>query len=110
MTSPFKSQVRNDIKHVFINSLEFADWRDIDGVSVLCVLDADIIQERNARTQADYAEGVFEEEILLYVEETDLPHRPVRDQTMTVDNRRYYVRHVAENMGVLEVTLTEARA
>lgn len=110
MTSAFKAQVKNDIKMTFLNSLEFADWHDIDGARVLCMLDSDIIQERNARTQSDYAEGVFEENIVLYIQETDLPRRPVREEVMFVDGRRYFVTHVAENIGVLEVTLSEARA
>lgn len=110
MSSAFKAQVRNDIKATFLNSLEFSDWHDIDGTRVLCMLDADIVQERNARTQADYAEGVFEDEIVLYVALLDLPRRPVIGEIMYVDERRYFVRYVAENMGIIEVTLTEALA
>lgn len=103
--SAFKDAVKADIKRVFINPLEFADEHEINGDAVLAVVDRDVIKERQQPTATDYAEGVFMEEILVYVEADDLPRKPVKGELMTLDGERYLVKEVAENMGVLEITI-----
>lgn len=101
----FKAAIAADIKAVFINGLEFADEHDINGQAVLCVVDRDVAQERNGPSYAEYAEGVYRSQIVVYVAADDLPERPVRGELFRLDGDRYLVDEVAENMGVLEITI-----
>ena len=65
--SRFKDAVAADIKAVFINGLEFADEHDINGETVMAVVDGDIIQERNSSSYSEYPEGVFQQQIMVFV-------------------------------------------
>lgn len=108
--SAFKDAVAADIKGVFLNPLEFADEHLINGQRVTAMVDSDIIKERNAPTAAEYAEGVFLEEKLVYVAEGDLLRRPVKGELFRLDGERYLVKEVAENDGVLEITIISNEA
>lgn len=103
--SRFKDQVAADIKQVFINPLEFASLHNIDGQDVNAVIDRDVIKERQAPTAAEYAEGVYKDEMLVYVATGDLRRTPVKGQIFRLDGEIYLVAEVAENMGVLEITI-----
>lgn len=108
--SAFKDAVAADIKRVFINPLEFADWHNINGDNVLAVVDRDVIKERQRPTAAEYAEGVFLEEILVYVDASDLSRKPVKGEIFRLDGEMFLVVEVGENMGVLEITITSNEA
>ena len=41
----FKEQVRKDVKGVFINFAEFADWHNLNGKDTLCVISRDFTDE-----------------------------------------------------------------
>lgn len=103
--SAFKDAVAADIKRTFINALEFADLHDINGTEVLAVVDRDVLEERNARSYAEYAEGVYSAQIKVYVDAADMPNRPVRGALFRLDGERYLVDECGENMGVLEITI-----
>ena len=94
--SAFKDQLEADIQSVFINPLEFAESRLINGVAVDCVVDSDIIDERKGRSSAEYAEGVFLSQIMIFVRVSDIPRRPVRSEILRLDDDRYIVDNVAE--------------
>lgn len=108
--SAFKKAVAADIKRVFINPFEFADWHNINGGDVLAVVDRDVIRERQPKTAAEYSEGVFIEEVLVYVEAGDLARKPVKDEILRLDGELFLVTEVAESMGVLEITITANEA
>lgn len=105
--SAFKDMVAADVKAVFINQLEFADMHNINGVMVNAVVDRDVIKDRQARAGvSEYSEGVFADEMLVYVAADDLTRKPVRGEIFRLDGGLYLVQEVAENMGVLEITIT----
>lgn len=101
----FKGAVQADIDNTFLNVSEFADWHDVNGEQVNCVVDKDILQERKSAGSSEFTPGVFQHQILVYVAAADLPRRPVRDELFRLDGDRYLVADCAENMGMLEVTL-----
>lgn len=103
--SRFKDQVAADIKQVFINSLEFAATHNINGQNVDAVIDRDVIKERQPPTASEYAEGVYKEEMLVYVAAGDLRRTPIKGELFRLDGSRYVVSEVAENIGVLEITI-----
>ena len=114
----FKDQVSADIKGVYLNGLEFADLHQIRRYGddpnvdpVLAVVDKDIIDERKGRGGNDeYAEGVFNDMVLLYVDAEDLSGDPVRDEVFFLDGDQYYVRDTSKNMGIIEITLEASKA
>lgn len=103
--SAFKDAVAADIKAVFINPIEFADLHNINGQMVNAVVDRDVIKERQQPSAAEYAEGIFREEMLIYVEASELRRKPVKGEILRLDSELFLVAEVAENMGVLEITL-----
>lgn len=101
----FKDEARKDIQRVFVNPLEFAEPHDIDGTTVLCVVDDDVIDERQGIGRTQWMDGVYIDMRLIYIEKDLLPRKPVRGQLMRLDGERFIVQKVAENMGVLEITI-----
>lgn len=107
--SAFKERVAADIKSVFLNALEFAEPHEIRldraaPVTVLAVVDRDVLKDRAPLTQTIEAREVFESEVHVYVEAKDLPRRPVEGERMRLDGTLYIVATVAENMGIYEIT------
>lgn len=104
--SRFKDAVAADIKQVFINPLEFAELHNVNGFDIWIVVDKDVLKERLNVTSSQYVDGVFNEEMLLYVAAKDLPRRPVIGEILRLDDEVHLVTDVSENMGVLEITIT----
>lgn len=112
----FKEVMAQDISAVFLNGNEFADTFNIDGKDMLAVLDTDLIHERNKRSYAEFAEGVNQGQITLFVERIGFERVPVKDQQLSICSysndgrlnpvRRYTVDEVNDDCGVLELTLT----
>lgn len=103
--SAFKDAIAADIKAVFLNGLEFADEHNINGNTVLCVVDDDIIDEHASRSSPDYVDGVFTNQKMIYAAESDFSNPPVRGELLRLDGERFMVVKVARNMGVLEITI-----
>ncbi len=100
----FKAQIAKDIKSVFINPDEFAEPHDIDGVQVVCVVDTDLIHQMNSPVQG----ATFGNQIQIHVQESEFDMIPVRGQLMRVDGTIYIVQEVAQNIGMLTITLEGA--
>lgn len=103
--SRFKDAVAKDIKAVFINADEFAETHNINGVDVVCVVDTDIMQERNSNSYSEFAEGVYQHQAMIFVSAADLPERPVKGEIFRLDGELYLVAECAENDGMLEITI-----
>ncbi|MBG6243287.1 MAG: sugar transporter [Candidatus Symbiopectobacterium sp. Dall1.0] len=102
----FKEVMGQDISATFFNENEFADIYNIDGKDILAVLDTDLIHERNKRSYAEFAEGINQGQITLFVSRDNFTHIPVKDQSMNINGRNYFVDEATDNAGVLEITLT----
>lgn len=101
--SAFKDAVAADIKGVFINSDEFAETHNLNGKSVLCVVDKNsIVEGRDGKI-----EGVFLNSLSIHVSKDDLDSIPIEGEWLSIDGSFHIVRSVSEEMGVL-VILAEA--
>lgn len=98
--SAFKDAVAADVKNVFINLDEFAEPHDINGETVDCVIDKNVIKENSNRE----LEGVFANTLTIYVATQDLPAVPVEGELLRVDGSLHIVRNVSDEMGVLVIT------
>lgn len=100
--SAFRDAVADDISRVFINPAEFGELHDINGQMVEAVIDRDVLKERpHART--DSIEGVFHDEVLIYVAADSLRRKPVIGEILRLDGGLFLVVESGENMGVLEI-------
>lgn len=99
--SAFKDAVATDVDAVFLNADEFADFHDIDGETVRCMIDKNIINE-TSDTQAYPLEGVFVNTLTIYVRTGDIL-TPVEGQILSVDDSMHIVRSVSEEMGMLVI-------
>lgn len=101
----FKAQLGRD-NATFINPLEFGEEYLINGTAMVAVLDTDLIHERNLRSYAEFTEGINQGEISLFVERNNFVRLPEKGELITINDRRYQVSEVLNNLGVLELTLT----
>jgi hypothetical protein len=102
--SSFKDAVAADIKTVFINTDEFADVHELNGVGVPMVIDTSIISEAKA-TIASPLEGVFLNTKTLYVSAEDLGISPVEGEIITLDGAMHLVKSVSLEQGVLVIVI-----
>lgn len=100
--SAFKDAVAKDIKAVFINLDEFADEHDLDGKKVRCVVDKDITATAKD-TIANPLMGVFVSAVTIYVDAKDMDRKPVEGEILLLDNKRYIVRNVGVEDGMLVI-------
>ncbi|TEB13368.1 head-tail joining protein [Pelotomaculum propionicicum] len=101
----FKDYLASDLD-TFINQGEFADFHDIDGRQVKCVVDSDILQPLK---QADY-DIAYNATKMLFVKASDLPERPVKGQRIRLDGELFTVALCGEAGGMLEITLEAIEA
>lgn len=94
----FKEQVRKDIKDVFINFAEFAEKHILNGKETLCVISRDFTDELPLGSRN--LEGVFLNDLTIYVEDKDLQPRPVEGEILRVDDSLHLVKSVSDEMGV----------
>ena len=100
----FKKRLAQDIDTVFFNTNEFADWHDINGERLACVIDHDVTLEGEASL-----EGVFLNAISIHLMAGSLVDRPKENEPIYVDEKLYFVRSVSEEMGCW-VIVAEANA
>lgn len=109
--STFKDLVQNELA-VFFNLDEFAELQNIDGREIPAIVDTDTLKER-PRQPADLylaSEGVYIDEVLLFVRASDYGVPPVVGQHIRLNGELYRVSGCTESMGVLEITLEANRA
>lgn len=104
----FKDQMVADMA-VFLNVDEFADYHDINGQQILCIVDKDISKQRTNR-QSDNYDGIHTRQLTVFVKEIDLGYRPERDQKLAVDGEWYLVIDCDAAGGLLEIDLGANRA
>ncbi len=98
-----------DIDDIFLDPDENAEEHDINGQTVLCIIDGDLSRRRSNRQSDDY-DGIYTRQMNISVRESDLGYRPERDQKMTVDGEWYLVVDCVVDAGMLEITLGANRA
>lgn len=99
-----KDNIQRDIGKVFFRTDDFASSHVIDGVAIDCVIDSDIVKERQDRASAEFAEGVYSGEKVIYCKASEI-NKPSRGQVIDVDNEIFQVTAVDIVDGVLEITI-----
>lgn len=99
-----KDNIQRDIGKVFFRTDDFASSHVIDGVAIDCMIDSDVIKERQGRSSSEFAEGVYSGEKVIYCKASDVD-TPSRGQVIDVDNEIFQVTAVDVVDGVLEITI-----
>jgi len=96
-----KDQIADDIENVFLNTDEFATTHVINGITMPCVVNDDLLLERSDAA----AQGVYLGEKLIFINASLLPGKPAIGGRFTFDGKPYTVINVVENMGMFELRL-----
>ena len=98
--SSFKDLIASDLG-VFLNADEFAEEHEVEGNTIIAVLDEDIQDE----SKNGEALGLAEADTLLYAKSADLPDRRPSGESLNVDGREYTVITWREDAGMASVYL-----
>ena len=103
-----KQQLDNDIKRVFQNKKEFAEVKKIvyEGkiLKVSAITDYSELTERK-KAGSDNAEGLFSNDLLLFVSLEEFGKVPRRGQEIELDGEIYEITRVKEEAGELTIYL-----
>ena len=98
--SSFKDLIASDLG-VFLNADEFAEEHEVEGNTIIAVLDEDIQDE----SKNGEALGLAEADTLLYAKIADLPDRRPSGESLNVDGREDTVITWREDAGMASVYL-----
>lgn len=102
----FKDAAYKDISNVFMNETEFGEWHTINGKKMLIVVDANEVEERGKKQfEHSRIEGLYEDNILIYVPRTTFGEQPVRGRSLFLDGSQYKVTDSRDEGGVYSITL-----
>ncbi len=89
MSLNFKDFVKRDNDNVFFNENEFAQMHLIDNRPTMVIIDNVYLNELQS-------EGIFEDEVMIYVKKKDFISCPRVNSIMKLDNQRYIVSDVKD--------------
>ena len=107
--SIFKDMIAADVHAVFLNTEEFSDIHNVNGVEMPVQEDSNEQIEREKRYN-QHMDGAYTNQKLIYVASADYGPMPKQGSTIRYDGRRYKVADAIEEDGVYSITLEEARA
>ena len=107
--------MRDDLRagRVWFNEGEMAGTHTVNGVKVLCVVDAAEAGESyslNDPAKKRSTEGVMTGALTLYMRRDEYGGTPFIGQPLTLDGRKYRIASWGDDEGVLELNLIEVRA
>lgn len=103
----FKSQAKHDIRHIFLNDLEFAEKMLVDGKPMSVVVDDYSLTER---TKGEHTDGIYSAQLLVYVSVAEYGPRPKQNRLLNLAGRDYRIIKVEEDVGMYTFTLEANRA
>ena len=103
----FKEQAEMDLARTFLNDMEFAEVKEIDGEPMHVVVDDHSLVERGS---AEHTDGLYSAQLLVYVSAAEYGARPKRNKLLNLSGRDYRIVKVEEDMGLYTFTLEANRA
>jgi hypothetical protein len=94
-----------DVIDTFLNTLEFADTHTINGIQMPAVVDSPVFAERQARSQNDYADGIYTDRKVVYVSASAFGVRPALGEQLVLDGARFIVTECTDEMGMYAITV-----
>ncbi len=106
-----KNVFQNDLKEVFFDFEEFADFHTIGDFNkkILMVKEGDISKANKEKLNAKY-EGYYGLAVTIHARTSDLPEIYVEDTKVRFDGEIYEVAISEEDMGITTITLVSLNA
>lgn len=102
----FKEQASRDLQNIFLNELEFAEVKEIDGTPMRVVVDDHSLVERSG---AEHTDGLYSAQLLIYISAAEYGARPKQGKLLNLAGRDYRIVKVEEDMGLYTFTLEANR-
>lgn len=109
----FKTQQLADIQSVFFNLDEFGESCSLRGVVLDCVVNSDVNDDAVKSTGAvGFNAGLFDYNLEIFYRSSDFPYRFVEGENVYFESaaitlNNFYVVKCVENMGVVQLQLTD---
>ena len=101
----FKEQIQKDLDNVFFNLDEFGELHRIEGVEIAVVIDSDQLN----KLKKGQILGLIEADMLILGRAVDFPDDLEPGRLLNVDGRELIVANSGEDMGLVEVALSQNR-
>lgn len=105
----FKELVAQDTKKVFINPEKFGEEHEIDGKTVMVIIDNNEQIERQKRIPSN-SNGIFLKEVLFYVAEESFGNLPTIGRIMRFDKKSYTVTDAINENGIFSISLKAVKS
>lgn len=104
--SAFRDMLAADMDKVFLNADEFASEHELNGQTVLCVVQSPTEQEKFLQGLAYRGfEGVHGKTTIVHVKKETVGEFPAEGEVITFDGEPMLVDSCVDNMGMLSLTL-----
>ena len=100
----FKEALRNDIKTVFLNPLEFGEEQTVNGKKMVVIIDGNELTERGKRIKS-HMDGIYKKQTLLYVHAIDFGPLPGVGKPVVIDGSTFIVTDSINEGGVYSLHL-----
>lgn len=100
----FKDIVQNDIYSVFLQDIEFADRKEVNGILIPIIEDDSMLEKAESITG-----GIYNDNKTIYVSAEHIK-KPKQGSILTIDKASYIVVSAADEMGVLSIVLQRNKA
>ena len=102
----FKELAFHDISNVFLNPDEFGEEHTINGKKMMVIVDQNEVEARGKKQfEHSRIDGVYEDNLLIYVSRKDFGQQPAHGRALTFDGRSYRVNDSRDEGGIYSIIL-----
>lgn len=105
----FKELLRQDVKTVFLNPVEFGEEHMVNGKKMLIIIDDNELTEREKRIQS-HMDGIYKKQTLIFVSALDYGPLPGPGKPVVIDNIHFIVTDSMNEGGVYSIHLEANRS
>lgn len=105
----FKDVLRSDIKSVFLNFDEFGEEHEINGETVLIIIDENELTEREKRIRRGIDAELHKKQLLFYVAAEDFGPLPSPGRLLELDGKKYEITEADNEDGIYSINLEVKR-
>ena len=105
----FKDVLKSDIKRVFLNIAEFGEEHEINGETVLIIIDENELTEREKRIRRRMDVELHKKQLLFYVAAEDFGPLPSPGRLLNLDGKKYEITEADDEDGIYSISLEAQR-
>lgn len=106
----FKDVLKDDIKSVFLNFAEFGEEHEINGETVLIIIDENELTEREKRIRRSMDVELHKKQLLFYVAAEDFGPLPSPGRLLNLDGKKYEITEADNEDGIYSISLEAQRS